>query len=111
MLDARRPLATLAALGVDEALLGRVLARQLSVTAVPAIVAGVLVGGPALTLFGAIGLAGDAGALGLLARMLAPGLLMALVAGLALFAVARLAARLLRPMIRAAIDPENLRVA
>jgi len=59
----------------------------------------------------AAGLAGDAGALGMLARLLAPGLLMALVAGLALFVVARLAARLLRPMIRAAIDPENLRVA
>jgi hypothetical protein len=111
LLDARRPLATLGALGVDEGLLLRVLARQLSATAVPAIVVGVLVGGPVITLLGAVGLAGDAGALGLLARLLGPGLLMALVAGLALFAVARVAARLLRPMIRAAIDPENLRVA
>jgi hypothetical protein len=35
----------------------------------------------------------------------------AVAAGLVLTAAARLAARLLRPLIRAAIDPENLRVA
>ena len=40
LLDARRPLATLAALGVDESMLVRVLARQLTATAVPAIVLG-----------------------------------------------------------------------
>ena len=35
----------------------------------------------------------------------------ALLAGLALALGARIAARLLRPLIRAAIDPENLRAA
>lgn len=95
LLDARRPLASLAALGVDEPMLVRVLARQLTATAVPAVVAGALVGGPAI-----------AGGQALLASTVA-----ALVAGLALAVAARLAARLLRPLIRAAIDPENLRVA
>ena len=50
LLDARRPLAALAAQGVDEQLLVRVLARQLSTTAVPAAIAGALVGGPAMAL-------------------------------------------------------------
>ena len=45
LLDARRPLASLAALGVDERTLLGVLRRQLSSTAVPAVVTGVLIGG------------------------------------------------------------------
>ena len=109
LLDARQPLATLAALGVDERLLVRVVARQLSATAVPAIVLGVFVGGPAIAVLGAVG-AGDGG-FGFVMQAIVPTLLAALVAGLALAAVARLAARLLRSLIRAAIDPENLRVA
>jgi hypothetical protein len=109
LLDARRPLATLAALGVDERVLVRVLARQLSATAVPAVVAGALIGGaPAIALLGAID---GAHALVAVARALGPVAVAAVVAGLALAAAARLAARLLRPLIRAAIDPENLRVA
>ncbi len=56
-------------------------------------------------------LTGYGTALGLLARVVLPGVLVALVAGFALYGAARLAARLLRSMIAAAIDPENLRVA
>ena len=99
LLDARRPLAALAAHGVDERLLTRVLARQLSATAVPAVVAGALIGGPAI--------ARSASAR---ARALVGGA-MAVAAGLVLAAAAHLAARLLRPLIRAAIDPENLHAA
>lgn len=104
LLDARRPLATLGALGVDEALLVRVLARQIVVTSVPAIMLGALIGGSALALLGTVN---EGSAL----RLLAPGAITALVAGLAMWSVARVAAHALRPMIRAAIDPENLRVA
>ena len=107
LLDARRPLAALAAQGVDEQLLVRVLARQLSTTAVPAAVAGALVGGPAMALL-FIGL-GDASATGL--EALAGAAVIALLAGLVLAVTARIAARLLRPLIRSAIDPENLRAA
>ena len=42
LVDARRPLATLAALGLDQRALTRVLARQLQATAVPAIALGAL---------------------------------------------------------------------
>jgi hypothetical protein len=109
LLDARRPLAALAAHGVDERLLTRVLARQLSATAVPAVVAGALLGGPAIALL-VIGLdAADAS--GAAVQALLVGSTIALAAGLVLAAAAHLAARLLRPLIRAAIDPENLHAA
>ena len=107
LLDARRPLAALAAQGVDEQLLVRVLARQLSTTAVPAAIAGALVGGPAMAVL-FIGL-DDASATGL--EALASAAVTALLAGLVLAISARIAARLLRPLIRSAIDPENLRAA
>ena len=106
LLDARRPLAALAALGVDERTLVRVVARQLAATAVPAIVLGVLVGGPGAALLFSLseGEPGLGPALGaLFPAALAGGLLMAGAAGFA--------ARLLRPQIRAALDPENLRAA
>jgi hypothetical protein len=106
LLDARRPLAALAAQGVDEQFLARVLARQLSATAAPAAVAGALVGGPAIALF--VGL-DDGGWTAL--EALAGSLAGALVAGPLLALAARAAARLLRPLVRAAIDPENLRAA
>jgi hypothetical protein len=110
LLDARRPLATLAALGVGEGVLVRVLARQLSATAVPAVVAGALIGGiPAVALLGATADGGHA--LDPAARALGSVAVAAIAAGLALTAAARVAAQLLRPLIRAAIDPENLRVA
>lgn len=106
LLDARRPLAALAAQGVDEQLLARVLARQLSATAAPAAVAGALVGGPAMALF--VGL-DDGGWTAL--EALAGSLTGTIVVGPLLVLAARLAARLLRPLVRAAIDPENLRAA
>jgi hypothetical protein len=82
LLDARRPLAALAVHGVDERLLTRVLARQLSATAVPAVVAGALIGGPAIALLG----------IGPGAALLVGGAT-ALAAGLVLAVTARLAAR------------------
>ena len=109
LLDARRPLAALSALGVDEKTLERVLARQLSTIAVPTIVAGALVGGPGI--MGVVGIVGDPTSLGGMVQGFAPAFGTALVAGLAMALVARLAARLLRPMMHAAIDPENLRTA
>jgi len=109
LLDARRPLSTLAALGVDERALVRVLALQLSVTAVPPIALGALLGGPLVALL--IALSNGEHALGATVRALPPSFVVALVAALVLGAVARLAARLLRSLIRAAVDPENLRVA
>lgn len=108
LLDARRPLAALSALGVEQQTLVRVLARQLWVVAVPAIVAGTLVGAPGVTLM--VGVVNGDSLLGAV-RSLVPGLVAAVVAGLALAVVARIAARLLAPMIRTATDPENLRVA
>ncbi|MGI8994460.1 MAG: hypothetical protein ACR2FP_09150 [Nocardioidaceae bacterium] len=102
LLDARRPLASLVALGVDEQILEKVLRRQQSAAAAPAVVLGVLVGAA-----GAAYLSGDdALAVGLL-----PTLLVAAVAGGAVGLVTRFAAVLLRPRLRAATDPENLRVA
>lgn len=105
LLDARRPLATLAALGVDAPVLEGVLRRQLSVAAVPAAVLGALTGGLGIGL--PVGVTGA----GVLTGVLLPTALAALLAGLAVALVARLAARLLRTRLRAAIDPENLRVA
>lgn len=109
LLDARRPLATLAALGVDERMLVGVLARQLVATAVPAVVLGALVGGPGVALLSALTDGEDA--LGAAVRALVPAGVTAVVAGVVLAAVARLAARMLRSHVRAGMDPENLRVA
>jgi hypothetical protein len=109
LLDARRPLATLAAVGVDAQALERALSRQLSATAVPAIAAGAVFGAPLLVLLALTGI-GDS-AFPAAAFALGAGACAALVGGLAMIAASRLAARLLRPLIRAAIDPENLRLA
>lgn len=107
LLDARRPLATLAALGVDEPLLTRVLARQLAAVAVPAVVAGVLVGGVGPALLYLI----DAPSIGGVVRPLFFTLLATVLAALGAVAASRLTARLLRSRVRAVADPENLRVA
>jgi len=104
LLDGRRPLAALAALGTDEAELARVLARQLSTAAVPAIALGVVVGG----LGG--GLLGFSAPITVATRLVLTLVTASLAAG-AVWLVARLAVRLLRPALRAAIAPENLRVA
>jgi len=109
LLDARRPLATLAAVGVDEQALARTLSRQLSATAVPAIAAGALFGAPVFVLLGVAFVGGSA--VGATVFAFLAGACGAIVGGLAMIAASRLAARLLRPQIRAAVDPENLRVA
>jgi hypothetical protein len=106
LLAARRPLAALGVFGLDERGLARVLLRQQLATAVPAVVLGALLGpmvlttlwwAPGWSLFSLYGLGAGTAA--------------ALVAGLALTLVAVLAVRVLRPFVRAAIDPENLRAA
>lgn len=104
LLDGRRPLAALAALGIDEAELARVLARQLSTAAVPAIALGVVVGG-----FGGGVLLGVTAPITVAVRLALTLMVAALAAG-AVLLVARLVARLLRPALRAAITPGNLRV-
>ncbi len=104
LLDGRRPLAALAALGTDEAELARVLARQLSTAAVPAIALGVVVGG----LGG--GLLGFSAPITVATRLVLTLVTASLAAG-AVWLVARLVVRLLRRALRAAIAPENLRVA
>lgn len=113
MLDARRPLASLSALGVDEPVLARVLRLQISAASVPAVVGGVVAGG-----LGGVLLIGAPRTgsyyLPLSAALIAVGMplvLVALLAGLAVSLAARLAARMLRSRLREAIDPENLRVA
>jgi hypothetical protein len=108
LLDARRPLATLGALGVDERMLERVVALQLSATAVPAVVAGALIGVPVMTVLGAFAGASPAA---VALRTILPAAVTALVAALVMAGAARVAARLLRSLIRTAVDPENLRVA
>lgn len=107
LLDARGPLATLTALGVDQPLLSRVLARQMGAVAGPAIVVGVLIGGvwPTLSYL----LADPTSGLALQHALFTA--VTAVVAGLAAVAAARLTARLLRSRVRTATDPENLRVA
>ena len=107
LLDARRSLATLAALGVDARMLERVVGRQLSASAVPAAAAGAFVGAPAIVMLGGI----SVGMPFLLATVLVPASIAALTAALVTAVGARLSARLLRSLIRSAVDPENLRVA
>jgi hypothetical protein len=108
LLDARRPLASLAALGVDEPTMLDVLRRQLSCTAVPAVVAGVAVGGVGAVLLESgvsisdVALGGLGVGLVLAAAVLGGGLVAL---------VCRFATRLLRSRLREAIDPVNLRVA
>jgi hypothetical protein len=107
LLDAHRPLASLAALGVEEQTLYRVLRRQQSATSAPAVVLGVLTTGAFGTWLLSLGNeAANSVRYALLLTLIVAG-----VAGLAVTLVARLAARLLRSRLRAAMDPENLRVA
>jgi len=102
LLDARRPLASLFALGVDESTLARVLKRQQSAAAVPAVAIGALVGGAGTGYLAS----GDGPA-----RIVLPTLAVAALAAAAVWLVTRLAARLLRSRLRSTLDPENLRVA
>ena len=102
LLDARRPLASLAALGVDQATLERVLRRQQAAIALPSVVIGSLLGG-----LGAALLMSDSSPGAAVPATLLTTALAAAVVSVAI----RASARLLRGRLRAAIDPENLRVA
>lgn len=110
LLEARRPLASLSALGVDEATLLRVLRRQLSAAAGPAVALGAVVGVLGLALV-TIGLSGGfTGFNGWVLLVLATaatasGLLLRWLVSL----VARVAVRALRRPLHAVVDPENLR--
>jgi hypothetical protein len=108
LLDARRPLAALSVLGVDEDLLVRALARQLTATAIPAVLAGAFVAGPGLLVL--LAATGEGLAVAAIVPLVAGGLA-ALAAGLLIVALARQSARALRPLVRTAIDPGNLRAA
>jgi len=106
LLDARLSLATLAAVGVDEPTLSRVLYRQLSATAVPAVLAGILLPGIALALASAV-IDGELSWAIVLAVSCA---VTAVAAWGVVSAAARLATRLLGSRLHAAMEPENLRV-
>lgn len=107
LLDARRSLASLSALGVEEPTLARVLRLQISAAAVPTVVVGVLAGG---LLTGTVAFHGFPAITALMAVILAAAVV-TLLAGITVSLAARLAARLLRSRLTEAIDPENLRVA
>lgn len=108
LLAARRPLAALTVFGVDERTLLRVLTRQLLATAVSAITLGALLGGATLIALVAVVSPDAFPAVGL-ALLLGAGV--ALAVGLVFALVTVLAVRLLRSLVRAAIDPQNLRAA
>ena len=112
LLSAQRPLASLAALGVEEAILLRVLRRQLSAAAVPAVGLGAFIGvvGLVLITYG-VGGALDGAYLWLLAVLLGAAGVIAVLLGLAASLVVRVAVRLLRRGLRNALNPENLRAA
>ncbi|MEU8224733.1 FtsX-like permease family protein [Kribbella sp. NPDC048915] len=106
LVDQRRQLASLTALGVDLPFLRRVIRRQLTVVAAPALSGGLLVG----TIIGVARLAGgEVGSFApstlLLAAILtAAGWVLGHLGGTA-------AGYLLRNQLRDALDPENLRAA
>ncbi|MGH3932863.1 MAG: hypothetical protein ACRDTF_23145 [Pseudonocardiaceae bacterium] len=97
--DARRVIASLAALGVDEAILRKVLRRQPTVPSVAAMAAGILVGGflfsyeiPNLRTLGAIAVT-------------------VVLSVLVIHLVATAMAMALRARLRDAMNPENFRTA
>jgi hypothetical protein len=102
LVDSRRSLASLAAVGVEERVLARMLRRQLSAVALPSVLIGV-----GVTALG-VAIVTSRFAMGPLAAATAVAL------GLAWLTVTlaiRLAMWVLRSRLRAAIQPENLRVA
>ena len=101
--DARRTIASLAALGVDAATLLRVLRRQLTVPSMAAMASGTLAGVASLSLSmpSSNNLPGLLD-LGVLAAVLVLPVLF-------IYLVAIVLASALRPRLRAAMDPENLR--
>ncbi len=102
IVDGRRAVAALSALGADPDVQRRVLRRQLTAVSVPAATAGALLGA---VLFGPAGI-GTAGAAGLVVALLPVPVAAVLVALLARIAVASLAG-----LLADAADPENLRAA
>ena len=106
MVDQRRQLASLTALGVDLPFLRRVIRRQLTAVAAPALAVGLLFG----TVIGVNRTAGgavepfDPGTLLLAAVLTSGGWLLGHLGGTT-------AGFLLRNQLRDAIDPENLRAA
>jgi hypothetical protein len=110
LLEARRPLASLSALGVEEVTLLRVLRRQLSAAAVPAVTLGAVVGSVGLAII-TLGLSG--GFIGLapwvLPVLLAAAAVIASVLGLMVAWLTRVAVRALRRPLQAAFNPESLR--
>lgn len=106
LVDQRRQLASLTALGVDLPFLRRVIRRQLTVVAAPALAAGLLFG----TVIGINRVAGgwvgpfEPGTLLLAAILTIAGWLLGHLGGAA-------AGFLLRNQLRDALDPENLRAA
>jgi hypothetical protein len=112
LLNAQRPLASLAALGVEETSLLRMLRRQLSAAAVPAVALGAFIGVVGLSVLSFVPAAAggvDGAYLRVLALLLVAATAIASVLGLAASLVARAAGRLLRPRVRTALAPENLR--
>lgn len=103
LLDARRALSTLAAFGLDAPALTRVLRLQLAAVAVPSIALGTLVGGGAMT--------GVPLHDGTVSRSALLVVLVASLGGAVALAAAWLTAWALGGHVRAAIDPDNLRVA
>lgn len=105
LLDAREPLAALSVLGAEEAQLVRMLERQLSITAVPALVLGAAV--TALYLIGGgWGPVFDPASF----LWLIPISFITALGALGVRLSARWVARLLRSPLRTAMSPENLRV-
>lgn len=106
LVDQRRQFASLTALGVDLRFLRRVIRRQLTAVAAPALAIGLLLG----TLIGIDRIAGgavnpfDLGTLPIAAALTAGGWLLGQLGGAA-------AGLLLRNQLRDALDPENLRAA
>ncbi|MGQ0777812.1 MAG: FtsX-like permease family protein [Pseudonocardiales bacterium] len=100
--DARRAIASLAALGVDEAILHKVLRRQLTVPSIAAMASGVLAGG-FYTFSYSYGVP----------KLLTLGAIALVVVGsvLVIHVVATVMALALRARLRDAMNPENLRTA
>ncbi|HEY4315444.1 MAG TPA: hypothetical protein VGO19_08060 [Actinomycetes bacterium] len=107
LLEARRPLAALRALGVQESELERSLRAQSSTGTVLAVVLGTLLGAVGITTL----IAGDGEWSHEAGRAALPVAATALVTALLVRLLVHGSARLLRGALRAATDPENLRVA
>jgi hypothetical protein len=107
LLDARRPLACLSALGADQTVITRTTRRQLVAAAVPGAVVGPWLVWPVL--FGMGGPTLFAGDAGFTVELAAVDACTSLVFGSLTAVVASLSARALQPQLTAAMDPDILR--